>query len=315
MALSLVHGGHISYMGFGGAGVRGLKVESLPFNPEEMNVDVDAATKKIKEIKPTLVFLGASVILFPAPVKEIKKVLEEVNGFLVYDASHVLGLIVGKQFQDPLGEGADILTSSTHKTFPGPQGGIVCCKKVFAEKIDKAVFPGLVSNHHLHHIAGFAIALMEMERFGVEYAKQTVRNARALAENLYDKGFDVVCADKGFTKSHQVLVDVSRFGGGAKVASLLEEANIICNKNLLPKDDFRRAENPSGIRLGVNEVTRLGMKEGEMEEISGFMKNVVVDGVNPLKVARKVKAFTKKFSTVKYCFQKGKQAYKYFDFY
>jgi glycine hydroxymethyltransferase len=315
MALSLVTGGHISYMEFGGAGVRGLKVESLPFNPEEMNVDLDATIRKIREVKPTLIFLGGSVILFPVPIKEIKEASEEAGSSLVYDASHVLGLIAGKQFQDPIGEGVDVLTSSTHKTFPGPQGGIICCKKSLAEESDKAVFPGLVSNHHLHHIAALAIALLEMEKFGVEYAKQTIKNAKALAENLYNQGFDVICADKGFTESHQVLVDVSKFGGGAKTADLLEKANIICNKNLIPKDNLKNAENPSGIRLGTAEITRLGLKEKDMENVATYIRKAIIDRVDPLKVAKEVKKFMKKFSTIKYCFQKRSQAYKYFDFY
>lgn len=315
MALSLVAGGHISYMEFGGAGVRGLKVESLPFNPEEMNIDLDNAIKKIREVKPTLIFLGGSVILFPIPIKEIREVSEEIGSKLVYDASHVLGLIAGRQFQDPINEGVDVLTSSTHKTFPGPQGGMICCKKVLAEKVDKAVFPGLVSNHHLHHIAALAIALLEMEKFGVEYAKQIIKNAKALAENLYNQGFDVVCADKGFTESHQILVDVSKFGGGAKVTDLLEKANIICNKNLTPRDNIKNAENPRGIRLGTAEITRLGLKEKEMEKIAIYIKKTVVERVDSLKIAKEVKKFMKKFSVIRYCFQRRSQAYKYFDFY
>ena len=315
MALSISDGGHISYMDFGGAGIRNLKVLGLPFNPEEMNIDVDAAVKKIFEIKPKIVFLGGSVILFPQPIKEIKMAVKEVKGYVAYDGSHVLGLIAGGQFQDPLGEGADILSSSTHKTFPGPQGGIICCRKDLAEKMDKAIFPGLVSNHHLHHIAGLTIALLEMEKFGVEYAKQTIKNAKALAENLYNYGFDVVCANKGFTESHQVLINVSKFGGGKPVANLLEKANIICNKNLLPRDKPKSAENPSGIRLGTPEITRLGMKEREMEQIATFIKQTIIDREKPEVIAKKVKNFTRKFLTLKYCFQKGKKAYEYFSLY
>ncbi|RLI05627.1 serine hydroxymethyltransferase [Candidatus Bathyarchaeota archaeon] len=315
LTLSLMDGGHISYMDFGGAGIRNLKVENLPFNQEEMNIDVNVACEKIKEIKPKICFLGGSVILFPPPVNEIKKVAEDVGTYVIYDASHVLGLIAGKQLQNPLHEGADVVTSSTHKTFPGPQGGMVLCKKEFAEKIDKAVFPGLVSNHHLHHVAALTITLMEMKRFGVEYAKQIVKNAKALAKNLYDKGFEVLCPHKGFTETHQVLVNVARLGGGKNVANLLEKANIICNKNMLPGDNLKTVDNPSGIRLGVAEVTRLGLKESDMEQVADFIKQVVLDRKDPKKIAGKVKVFMEKFSTVKYCFQRNKPAYKYVDFY
>lgn len=314
ITLSLVDGGHISYMGFGGAGLRNLKVETLVFDKKEVNIDVDASIKKILTIKPVLCFLGGSVILFPQPIKEIKDALNQTGGNLVYDASHVLGLIAGKQFQNPLKEGSDIVTSSTHKTFPGPQGGIILCKSTVAEKVDKAVFPGLVSNHHLHHIAALAVSLLEFEKFGVSYARQVVKNAKALAESLYNDGFDVVAAHKGFTETHQILIDVSKFGGGKVVAALLERSNIICNKNLLPWDNLEKVDNPSGIRLGTAELTRLGLKEDDMVEISKFIRQVVIEKKNPTLIAKKVKNFMKNFREIHYSFKKG-LAYKYINFY
>ena len=314
ITLSLVDGGHISCMDFGGAGLRNLKVETLAFDKKEINIDVDASIKKIMEVKPSLCFLGGSVILFPQPVKEIKNALNEVGGNLVYDASHVLGLIAGKQFQDPLKEGSDIVTSSTHKTFPGPQGGVIFCKSTLAEKIDKAVFPGLVSNHHLHHIAALAVSLLEVEKFGVNYAKQIIKNAKALAESLYNDGFNVVAAHKGFTETHQILVDVSKFGGGNTVSTLLEKSNIICNKNLLPWDNPKEMDNPSGIRLGTAELTRLGLKEEDMVEISKFIRQVIIEKRNPATIAKKVKNFMKNFRKIHYSFKKD-LAYKYINFY
>ena len=315
MALSIPDGGHISYREFGGAGICGLKVLNFPFDREEMNVDLEASFKIVKDTKPALYLLGGSVILFPPPIKEIKELTEVLGGYVVYDASHVLGLIAGKHFQEPFGEGADVIATSTHKTFPGPQGGMVLCKKHLAEKIDKAIFPGLVSNHHLHHVAGLAIALLEMEKFGVEYARQTIKNAKTLAESLYNHGFKVFCAHKGFTETHQVLIDVSMMGNGGSVAELLEKANIICNKNLIPSDKVSQAENPSGIRLGTAEVTRLGMKESEMQQIADFIKQTLMDGKNPEKIAEKVKNFMKNFSVIHYCFNSKAKAYSYIKFY
>lgn len=314
VTLSLVDGGHISCMDFGGAGLRSLKVETLVFDKEEMNIDVDASVTRIMKVKPSLCFLGGSVILFPQPVKEIKNVLTDIGGVLVYDASHVLGLIAGKQFQNPLEEGADVVTSSTHKTFPGPQGGVIFCKSVLAEKIDKAVFPGLVSNHHLHRIPALAVSILEVEKFGVSYAKQVIKNAKALGESLYNDGFDVVAADKGFTETHQILVDVSKFGGGGVISTLLEKSNIICNKNLLPWDNLDKVGNPSGIRLGTAELTRLGLKEEDMLEVSKFIKQVVIEKRNPASVAKKVKNFMKNFCMIHYSFRRD-LAYKYVTFY
>ena len=313
MCLSVPHGGHISYMEFGGAGVRGLKVDYLPFDSEEMTVDIDEALRKVERQKPKIVMLGASVILFPQPVRELAEKAEEVGFYLAYDAAHILGLIAGGVFQDPLGEGADVVAASTHKTFPGPQGGILLSNREdLAEAFDRALFPGLTSNHHLHRVMGLAIALLEMSKFGKAYAQSMVRNAKALAEALHEKGFKVLCEHKGFTESHQVLVDVSQLGGGGRAAEKLQKANIICNRNLLPWDRLDRAkENPSGIRLGTPEVTRLGMGPKEMEQIAEFMKMVLIDGRSERAVAREVSRFSAKYMRLKYCLG-AKEAYKYF---
>jgi glycine hydroxymethyltransferase len=204
------------------------------------------------------------------------------------------------------------MASSRHKTFPGPQGGIIFTDdEKLKKRIDDSVFPGLVSNHHLHHLAGLAIALAEMLEFGEAYAKQIVSNAKALAEALYERGFDVLCEKKGFTQSHQVLVDVTKNGKGTRVASFLEENNIILNKNLLPWDKLDKSVDPSGIRIGTQELTRLGMKENEMAEIAEFIKSVVVDNRN---VKKGVIDFRNDFNKLKYSFNDKQEAYKYFDF-
>ncbi|MEM3736535.1 MAG: serine hydroxymethyltransferase [Candidatus Bathyarchaeia archaeon] len=311
MSLGVPNGGHISYMEFGGAGVRGLRVKPIPFDPKEMNIDTEAAVKSITETKPTLVLLGGSVILFPQPVREMREAVEEYGGYLGYDAAHVLGLIAGGMFQDPYREGAHIIPGSTHKTFPGPQGGIIFCEKKLEANVDKAVFPGLTSNHHLHRLAGLAIALAEMEKYGKEYAAQIVKNAKALAEALHSLGFNVLCSHKDFTESHQVLVDVAKFGGGDYVSGMLEQANIICNKNLLPWDDLKKVDAPSGIRLGVQEVTRLGMKETDMQQVAEFIKQTVIDGRDQKEVASEVGEFIGRFQTIKYAFNSKIKAYEY----
>lgn len=305
MPLNVPHGGHVSHARYSAAGIRGLKIECHPFNNEEMNIDTDLMVKKILNIKPRIVMFGASLFLFPHPVKEAQQAAEEVGAKIVYDAAHVLGLIAGKQFQDPLREGADVVTGSTHKTFPGPQGALILCKSDIANEIDDAVFPGTVSNHHLHHVAGLAATLSEMIAFGEEYAKQTIANAKALGQALYETGLDVLCEKKGFTESHQIAIDVSKHKGGAKVASNLERANIIANKNLLPWDDVNNADNPSGIRLGVQELTRLNMKESEMQEVASFIKRVVVDAESPEKVKKDVMHLKRRYQIVHYCFDEG----------
>jgi glycine hydroxymethyltransferase len=310
IALAVPSGGHISHARFSAAGIRGLKIYTHPFDNNIMNVDIDRMVKNIKKVKPKVVMFGASLFLFPHPIKEAREACDEVGASIVYDGAHVLGLIAGGQFQDPLREGADIVTGSTHKTFPGPQGGIILCQKKYADVVDEAVFPGTVSNFHLHHKAALAITLAEMKKFGKAYAKQIVKNSQALGAYMDEMGFNVLCKDLGYTKSHQIAIDVSKNGGGSVLAAKLEKANIITNKNLFPWDDVHTTDNPSGLRLGTQELTRIGMKEREMKEVAKLFKRVIIDREQPEKVKRDVIHLKSQYQTVQYCFD-GDGAYEF----
>ncbi|ESQ25394.1 MAG: Glycine/serine hydroxymethyltransferase [uncultured Acidilobus sp. OSP8] len=297
-------GAHVSHTKFGTLGALGIQQVDLPYDDERMNVDVDRAVKVIEEVKPKFAVLGGSVYLFPHPVKEIAEAVHSVGGKLVYDAAHVLGLIAGGAWENPLKHGADVMTASTHKTFPGPQGGVILAsnREVFKE-IGKTIFPWFVSNHHLHRLPATAVTALEMLEFGRQYADQVIRNAKRLAEALAERGFTVLAEHMGYTMSHQVLLDVTKQGGGAKAALLLEEANIIVNKNLLPKDPPEAVKDPSGLRIGVQEMTRFGMKEDEMDVIADFMERVLIKGEEPSKVRGEVKSFRSNFTKVHYGFR------------
>ena len=309
IVLHTSHGGHISHMPFGAAGMRGLEVHTWPFDNDEFNIDVDKAAKMIRELEPKIVVFGGSLFPFPHPVKELAPVAKEVGAFVMYDAAHVLGLIGGGQFQDPLREGAEVVTSSTHKTFPGPQGGVILYKDLgeATAKLQWAIFPGVLSNHHLHHMAGKVVTAAEMLEFGKAYAEQIVKNAKALAEAMAEEGFKVIGEGKGYTKSHQVIVDVSELheAGGGWAAPLLEEAGIILNKNLLPWDPLEKVNTPSGLRIGVQEMTRVGMMEDDMKEIARFMRRTLLDKEDPKKVEKDVFEFRKQFQKVYYSFDYG----------
>ena len=303
MTMSVPMGGHISHENVSAAGIRGLKNVFYPFNNEIMNIDADIMQKRILEEKPKIVLLGGSLFLFPHPVKEAVEAANEVGAKVVYDGAHVLGLIAGKQFQDPLKEGA-------HKSFPGPQGGIILAKGEYENTINNAVFPGVVSNHHLHHLAGLGIATAEMMEFGQDYAKQIVKNSQALAQALHEEGFNVMCEDQGFTKSHQVAMNVANVKNASILAKELEANNIILNKNLIPGDDVNNSDNPSGIRIGTQEVTRLGMKEQQMKDIAHLIKKVAMDDAN---IKQEVIEFVEDYKTVHYAFEE-KEAYKFIKF-
>ncbi|NLL95089.1 MAG: serine hydroxymethyltransferase [Thermoplasmatales archaeon] len=308
---ALAQGAHISTQKFGAFGQRGVESVNYPFNVDDMNLDVDGTIKLLREVKPKVAQFGLSVFLFPPPLKELNDVFQEIGCTVWYDAAHVLGLIAGGKFQDPLREGVNIMSSSTHKTFPGPNHGMLLGANLTEKQeaaLRRAVFPGVTSSHHLHAMAALAVTLAEMKVFAKEYAAQVCKNAKALASELYGLGVPVLCPDIGFTESHAIAVDVSEFGGGMDVAQRLEDANIICNKNMLPWDES--AVRPSGIRLGAQEMTRVGMRESEMKEVASFIARVC-KGEDPAKVKKDVKAFKKGFTTVRYCFHEGEPAYAY----
>jgi glycine hydroxymethyltransferase len=314
--LDLANGAHISFGKWGAAGVRGINLVSYPFNDEEMNIDIDGAVKLIKTVKPKLALNGRSVFLFPSPIKELAEAAHEVGAYLIYDAAHVLGLIGGKQFQDPLREGADIMSGSTHKTLPGPQGGMILSDhtgdtdedKSFLRKIGFGVFPGITSSYHLHHVAAKAIAYAEHLEFGEAYAKQTIKNAQSLAQSLYKRGFKVFGEKLGFTKSHQILLEIGP-GKGKEASKKLEDAGIVTNMNTIPGDTDPL--NPSGLRLGTPELTRLGMTEKEMDEIAGFYEKVIIKNKDPKKIKAEIKGFRKDYQELHYCFKEGFRGYDY----
>src|SRR5918912_1603820 len=301
MAASIPSGGHISHgkrEHFGTAGlVHGLNIEHYPFSKEEMTIEIDATKRRIEEMirdgkAPKIAMFGGSLFLFPHPVKELSDFMHDHNIYINYDGAHVAGLIAGGEFQDPLGEGADSMTMSSHKTLWGPQGGIIVSFEKHADAITKAIFPGNTSSHHLHHVAGKAIAL---------------------AESLVKYDFGVLGEKRGYTASHQMAIDVSKFGDGGNIERNLEKANIILNRQLLPGDikAGRHYMHPSGIRIGVPEITRLGMKESEMKEVARFIKRIIIDNQYPNKVATDVADFRKQFQKVQYTFDNTIGAYEY----
>ena len=304
-AVSTADGGHISHAQMGAVGLRGLDLNTYPWDADRMEPDIDAAAAMIREVKPKLALFGASVFLFPTPLQELADAAHEVGATVMYDGAHVLGLIAGGVFQDPLREGADVMTGSSHKTFPGPQGGFLISSsedEKFHKKLNNAVFPGTNSSYHLHHVAGKVVALAEFEEFGTKYAEDIVANAKVLASSLATEGFEVLAEERGYTASHQVLTRHGEIdsGAGRKAATILEEAGIITNMNMLPGDT--KAMSPSGLRLGVQELTRHGMGVDEMEQVAECFRRVLIDNEDPGKVKQRVNSIRSEFQEVKYCY-------------
>jgi glycine hydroxymethyltransferase len=307
-------GGHISH---GTVGVFGRRIQNrgqslklgtknsinlhfLPLTEDSYHVDAQKTIELVDQVSPQLIIMGKSLFLFPEPVSEVAAYCKTKGIPLLYDGAHVLGLIAGGQFQDPLREGAIWMTGSTHKTFPGPQRGVILGnlddegEKKYWGAADRGVFPGSSSNHHLHTLPALLVATREMKQYGRDYAQQIVRNAQALGRSLDELGTPVEAREFGYTRSHMIAVNVAQWGGGVEVAKRLEENDIILNYNMLPGDTDPR--NPSGLRIGVPEMTRFGMDERAMGELAQSLH----DGVRGKNVKAQVNALRARYVVMQY---------------
>lgn len=266
-----------------------LKTVPFPFSKNDMNIKVEEAKETIIRVRPRIVVFGASLITFPHPLRDLVEIAEENGATVGFDGSHVLGLIAGGQFQDPLREGAQTLFGSTHKTFFGPQGGIILANKEPGELLQEKIYPAFVDNAHWNRIAALTLALAEIKEFGKSYASQIVRNSKTLARTLHDHGFPVICKHLGFTRSHQVIVDYGNYEEGRSIAEKLQRANIIAD---------------CVIRIGTCEVTRRGMKEPEMLKIAELLKRTIIDKESPQSIKKDVAKLSAEFQKVEYCFKK-----------
>ncbi|MFZ1041836.1 MAG: serine hydroxymethyltransferase [Anaerolineales bacterium] len=296
-------GGHSSNRYDGPAGMRGLKIFDVPFNMNELEVDLDGFVKTAREHKPKLVVMGMSMTLFPLPVREMSQIVSEWGGKFIFDGAHQAGLIAGGQFQDPLNEGAIILTGSAGKTFSGPQSGMIMWNDPDLTKpITDTIFPVLAATHQVNRVAALAVSAAEMIEFGKFYMAQIVKNSKALGQALDEHGIPILCAHKGYSQSHQIIARVKKFGGGLEVAHRLAKANIITNKNLVPEDKPEEWDHPSGLRIGTIEVTRLGMNEKDMETIAYFIARVLIEKEDPEAVGKDVMDFRHPYQTLYYNF-------------
>ena len=305
MVNSTPGGGHISHHLAGSVGKYTHNIMEFPVTADGYHIDVDKTIERIDIIKPRILILGKSLFLFREPVSELAEICRRKKIYLIYDAAHVLGLIAGKAFQDPLAEGVDLVTGSTHKTFFGSQRGMILSNQGEEEwrKIDKGAFPASSSNHHLDTLCALSVATYEFSEFGEEYAAQVITNARALAKRLAHHGFGVQGEEFGFTETHQLAVDVGRYGGGEEVARILMDNHIVLNMNLLPHEPLNHVQNPAGVRIGVQEMTRFGMKEDEMGMIADLMASILIEGNF---IAEEVREFRKQYQHVHYSFDDPK---------
>ena len=305
IAHNVASGGHISHARIGSLGKRTNRILPWPMTSDGWRIDAGSRTRpdRAREAARWSSW-DAACSSSPNPCAEIKEICDEVGTRIFFDGAHVLGLICGGEFQDPLREGADVLAGSTHKTFFGPQRGVVLSNnddEKFTRTMDKGVFPGSSSNHHLFSLPALLVAALEMEhvRRGLRQGHDRQREGAGDARST-PRGLDVAAADLGYTESHQVAVDVGDHGGGKAVSRRLADQDIICNMNLLPGEPAKNALDPRGIRLGVQEMTRYGMGPAEMVEMADLM-HAAITGARD--VRPEVKALRERFPDVGYGYQ------------
>jgi glycine hydroxymethyltransferase len=271
MGMALSHGGHLTH---------GWKVSltskfynSVPYTIDTKTgrLDFDQIRDLAKKNRPKIIISGATAYPREIDFEIFGQIAKEVGAYLVSDIAHIAGLVVAGIHKSPVPY-ADIVSTTTHKTLRGPRGGMLLCKEEHASKVDKAVFPGLQGGPHMHTMTAIAVAMAEADtpEF-VAYAKQIVKNAKALAAKLLEYGFDLV---SGGTDNHLMLIDLRKKGiPGKKLAKALDRARIVTNYNTIP-GDTAAPMNPNGVRIGTPAITTRGFKEPQAEMVAGFIRTV-----------------------------------------
>jgi len=295
MGLGLPAGGHLTHGHT--VSITGKYFKSVPYGVrrEDHRIDMDEVRKLAKEHKPKDIWAGTTAYPRTLDFPAFREIADEVGAILAADIAHIAGLVATGVHPSPIGI-ADVVTSTTHKTFRGPRGGMIFCKKAHASAIDRAVFPGLQGGPHNHTTAAIAVAALEASQPAfVDYAKAVVENAKVLAQALVERGFGVTT---GGTDNHLMLVDLtSKNIAGKPAAQALDRAGIVANYNAVPFDP-RKPFDPSGLRIGTPSVTSRGMGKAEMLKLADWIDRVVANATDEAllaKIAGEVKELCDKF--------------------
>ena len=274
LGMNLAHGGHLSHGSPVNMSGKWFNIVPYGVSEKDCRIDYEAVRKLALEVKPKLIVCGASAYPRVIDFKKFREIADEAGAYLMVDMAHIAGLVAAGVHPNPVPY-ADFVTTTTHKTLRGPRGGMILCSEENAKLVNKAVFPGIQGGPLMHIIAAKAVGLQEVmsEEFK-EYQRQIVKNAKALAEGLMRRGFDLV---SGGTDNHLMLVDLTNKNLTGKDAQhMLDEVSITCNKNGIPFDK----QSPfitSGIRLGTAAVTARGMKEADMDVIADLISLTLTD--------------------------------------
>ena len=276
-----------------------LTIHPAPVDADGYTVDVAALRKLALTVRPKLISIGGSLNLFPHPIRAIRAIADEVGAKVLFDAAHLSGMIAGRAWQQPLEEGAHVMTMSTYKSLGGPASGLIVTNDAaLSEALDHIAYPGLTANYDAGKAAALAITLLDWKDFGQAYARTMAETAKALAQHLIDRGLPVFAAARGGTQSHQFAVIAKGFGGGQAAAKRLRAANILTCGIGLPIDPVDGDVN--GLRFGTNEIVRWGMTAEDMPELAGLILRGLAGNEAPETVAADVTAFRQRFTELSF---------------
>ena len=308
LAFSDAAGGHVTHHASGAAGRLGLITHDVAWNAESMDVDLDGFARQVEQSRPKLVIVAGSMCLFPYSLREVRAIADSVDAFVLYDAAHMGGMIAGGRFQDPLREGAHLMTGSTYKSFGGPPSGMILTNEVsLAERLDAIAYPGFTANFDLAKTAALGLAALDMHTFGRDYANQCIANAQALAKALAAEGLEVfdvpgrvghtdLQGSHPYTVSQHVALRAALYSGGNTAAKTLERANILCSSIGLPGAEV--TDEANGIRLGTQELTRWGFVADDMTIVATLFADALLSRRPSNTITADVRALREHFSAV-----------------
>lgn len=292
-------GGHVTHHQAGAAGLYGLVVHPAPVDAARYSVDVDALEALARRVRPKLITIGGSLNLAPHPVGEIRRVAETVGARLLYDAAHMSGPIAGRAWQQPLLEGADLMTMSTYKSLGGPAGGLVMTDDAgLAERIAEIAYPGLTANFDVGKTAALAMTLLDWRAHGSAYATRMIAAAKALAAALAEQGLPVHGERIGYTQSHQLALEAAAFAGGQTASARLRRAGMLACGIGLPLATV--AGDVNGLRLGVSELVRWGFGPEHSGELARLIARGLAGNEAPEAVAADARDFRRRFDRLHY---------------
>ena len=290
-------GGHVTHHGAGAAGLYGVVTHPAPVDAGRYTVDVAALHRLAKQVQPRLITLGGSLNLAPHPIREVRAIADAVGAVLMFDAAHLSGPIAGRAWQQPLAEGAHVMTMSTYKSLGGPPAGLILTNDAaLAERLDAIAYPGMTANFDAGKTAALAITLLDWLEFGRDYAATMLATAKALAEALAEAGLPVFSTSSGFTQSHQLALHAEKFGGGQAASKRLRRANILACGIGLPVPELDGDLN--GLRLGTPEAVRWGMRPEHMPELARLIARALIGNEAPEDVAADVTVFRGQFDRI-----------------